>query len=149
MISKVALLQYYAKSIPRDAEQWPEWTEDISLTVTHTLSIKVRYSKLLLGMLQFTNLYLGKVLKLVRSFFCWGVYVFLSWCNTELCKLQDDMCNHVLTILYTALFGIKKECDLCCIGQNLLIWQMCWFSSHSKLSYSQPLGHSPVTLYIS
>ena len=34
IISKVALLQYYTKSIHHDAEQWPEWTEDISLTHT-------------------------------------------------------------------------------------------------------------------
>ena len=44
VISKVALLQYYAKSIHYDAEQWPEFH-------SHIGSIKAGYSKLLLGML--------------------------------------------------------------------------------------------------
>ena len=31
-ISKVALFQYYAKSIHAIRDKWPEWTVDISLT---------------------------------------------------------------------------------------------------------------------
>ena len=34
MISKVALLQYNAKSTNHDVEQWPEWTVD---SLTHTV----------------------------------------------------------------------------------------------------------------
>ena len=42
MTSKIALLQYYAKSIHRDAEQRPEWTVwmvDISLMPQFTQAI--------------------------------------------------------------------------------------------------------------
>ena len=46
---KVALLKYYAKLIHHDAEQWHDWTVDISRT--HRV-LKAGYSKLLLGMLQ-------------------------------------------------------------------------------------------------
>ena len=37
VISKVTLLQYYVKSIHHDADQRPEWTVDIWITLAHTV----------------------------------------------------------------------------------------------------------------
>ena len=68
VISKVALLQYYAKSIHHDAEQWHEWTVDKSTAHTQGPIKRDIRSCFSLGMLQFTHSYWEKV-QLLKSLF--------------------------------------------------------------------------------
>ena len=126
VISKVALLQYYAKLIHHDAEQWPEWTVDISLTHTH--SIKAGYSKWLLGMHQFTHSYWKKV-QLLKSHFSdkssWisanlgSLVIVAKRIIKSLCKLQQD------NTIYFQVVGPWTSAEFLCL-QRVLQMLACW-----------------------